>query len=768
MALELQLPGTSLGLSRNSTVVAVPVSGAHKLAIECLQSALLHTPLDTPILIVEDRADDDVLLDFLQQDQLQHRVVYQRNEQRHGFVAVANQVFEATEPADVILLNSDCIVAEGWLSGMLRAAQSDTRVATVSTLTNHGSILSVPDRNDAKPELPEGWSVDRAAAAIGKASLRLYPEIPVAVGHCMLVRRRALELVGDFDEIFSPGYGEEVDFSHRCSLVGLSHVVADDVFVGHRGGASFGLDPDAEALKLAHKQIIDQRYPHHEPVVDGLRAVAYGPLPRALAAARRALSGLSVTVDGRCLTGHKVTGTAVHVLEVVAALGRVEGLALRVLVPDKASDYASAVFAAISNVELLTIEQAYEHPALTDIVHRPFQVMSEYDLELLPRLGERIVVTQQDMIAFNNVAYFESAEEWLRYRRLTRHTLALADLVLFFSRHAASEAINAEVISPERARVVRIGTDHGGATEVAASRPPALEQTETEFLVCLGTDFHHKNRLFALRLLEQLINQHSWGGLLVLAGATVLHGSSAADEAAFLSERPQLAERVVNLPAVDDEQREWLLREAAAVLYPSTYEGFGLLPFEAARAGTACLFAAQSSLAELLPAELATIEPWDLTASAAKVAALLSDDRLRSEHIAALLAAAEQLTWDGAATGFVKAYREVAEMPLRRIRGLAEEAVQLTLEIKTLGFRIDLLERQQDELVALSEELSAILDHDARALVGPDAVLPQELRRPLIAVSQRGWLRTLLFGPVIFAYRLGYLARHRRWPGGSR
>ncbi len=53
------------------------------------------------------------------------------------------------------------------------------------------------------------------------------------------MRRSALELVGDFDEAFAPGYEEEVDFSQRCIRHGLSHVLADDVFVLHYGGGSF-------------------------------------------------------------------------------------------------------------------------------------------------------------------------------------------------------------------------------------------------------------------------------------------------------------------------------------------------------------------------------------------------------------------------------------------------------------------------------------------------------------------------------------------------
>ena len=84
------------------------------------------------------------------------------------------------------------------------------------------------------------WSFDDAAAVIRERSLRIRPSLPTAVGHCMFVRRSALDLVGDFDPAFSPGYGEEVDFSQRCLRAGLSHVLADDVLVLHHGGGSFG------------------------------------------------------------------------------------------------------------------------------------------------------------------------------------------------------------------------------------------------------------------------------------------------------------------------------------------------------------------------------------------------------------------------------------------------------------------------------------------------------------------------------------------------
>ena len=137
-----------------------------------------------------------------------------------------------------MIVNSDTVVPAAWLERLRAAAYSDGLVATASTLTNHGTILSVPDWKDPSPRPPAGLSITEADARIARASPRLHPRIPTGVGHCLYIRRAALELVGDFDEAFSPGYGEEVDFCQRCLARGLRHVVADDLYVFHHGGAA--------------------------------------------------------------------------------------------------------------------------------------------------------------------------------------------------------------------------------------------------------------------------------------------------------------------------------------------------------------------------------------------------------------------------------------------------------------------------------------------------------------------------------------------------
>ena len=70
---------------------------------------------------------------------------------------------------------------------------------------------------------------------------------------------------------------------------------------------------------------------------------------------------------------------------------------------------------------------------------------------------------------------------------------------------------------------------------------------------------------------------------LVLVGAGVPSGSTRVAEARALG---AVDGGVHVLPDVTSAGRNWLLRNAAAVLYPTSAEGFGLVPFEAAHFGT--------------------------------------------------------------------------------------------------------------------------------------------------------------------------------------
>ena len=689
---------------------------------------MAHTPLATPVLVLDDATPHAAVVDVVESVAASHPdtdLVYARQLSNVGFVENANTAFRMSDPADAVILNSDCVVAAEWLERLRAAAYSDTLIATASALTNHGTILSVPDRNKPRRGLPEGVDFDEAAAAIRGRSKRLRPRIPTAVGHCVYIRREALDLAGWFDPAFSPGYGEEVDFSQRCVTLGLSHVAADDVLVFHAAESSFG--DHGRTLRAEHEQLVFRRYPFYEHAVT---AAAYGtstPLARSLAIARRSMKPLSVTIDGRIL-GPSLTGTQLHVIELVSALSRTGELDLRLIAPADVGEYAQRALGAL-DVDRVTPERlGYLTP--TDVVHRPYQIFTVGDLETLVYLGERVVVTNQDLIAFRNPSYFSHGVEWRAYQHLTRQALAIADRVVFFSEHAARDAMSEDLVDSDRTRVVYVGTDHRGTVGHAPRRPPAV-LGDRPFLLCLGTNFRHKNRVFALALLDELRVRHNWDGRLVFAGPHAASGTSENHEAAFLTDHPDLAERVLDLEAVDEEEKTWLLAHAALVVYPTLYEGFGLVPFEAAEAGAATVFAAQTALAEILPAHAATIVPWDAAATADRVIELLKNPQSRDALVDAIRKASRRYAWDATAAALVETYIDAVESPASPARAawLGDGALRLVRE------------------------------QDLRTIV---AAFPPEVHRPLVALAARPRLRRTLFTTLRAVYATAYFVRHRR------
>jgi len=747
VSLRALTPGEKLPLERGRPLVCIPLYGAHDFFVRCLHSVLEHTPRDVPILIADDASPDPASRAWVERldsrGVLAHEVLYLRQPQNLGFLRNVNAAFGVAPAADIVVLNSDCVVPAEWLERMRDAAYSDSLVATVSTLTNHGTIVSVPRRNAPAGAFPQDMSYERSAAAIRERSLRLRPRVPTAIGHCMFIRRSALELAGPFDEVLAPAYGEEVDFSQRCIVRGLIHVVADDVLVQHHGSASLGVEGERNPIQVEHEEIIRNRYPFYEVAIDEAHKTVFGPLPRALSAARRAMGRMSVTIDARCL-GPSVTGTQIHTLELVGALWRTQQLDLRVVIPPNAGEYALGTLDVMPGIERLVVsESAPDDTPLTDLVHRPFQITGPSDMALLRRLGERIAITHQDLIAYRNPGYFAGPRPWQEYRRLTRASLAAADHVLFFSEYVARDALAEDLLEPYRYSVVHIGVDHRlGSLQPPPACPPGAESLESDpYLLCMGTDFLHKNRVFAMDVLAALHERHDWEGRLVLAGPRVRDGSSAGAEASWRTLNRDLSPRVLELPAVDEAEKAWLYEHAAAVIYPTTSEGFGLIPFEAAAAGAPCLFARQASLEELLPDATAAIVPWDAAATADASFAALADPGLRQAMVDEVRASSQRLTWDATAPKVIAAYEQMLEAPSREGGRIAGDALEIEAERGAIEGRYWKLWRD--------------IGPTGMSLVGPDGTLPVESQRPLAALARRSATRRPLLAALRIAGALG-------------
>jgi glycosyltransferase involved in cell wall biosynthesis len=462
---------------------------------------------------------------------------------------------------------------------------------------------------------------------------------------------------------------------------------------------------------------------------------------------------LRVTIDARALDGTRM-GTQVHVLELVRALARTEQLRLRVLVREERIDRETLeLLGALPDSEILDAREVVADTPASAVFHRPLQAFSHEDVGLACDLGERIVLSQLDLIAYENPSYFPDAEACEDYRRAARHGMSAAERVVVFSADTRARLLERDLVEDERIRIVPPGLDHDSATE--PRRPAGLAaRVEGDFLLCLGADYTHKNRVFALELLAELRARHGWRGELVLAGTHVAHGSSQQAERELLEGLPELRACVSDLGPVEEAERAWLMERTAAVVYPSLHEGFGLVPFEAGLAGVPCLFAAQSSLAEGPIAAAASVVPWDPVASAAAAYPLLSDPDTRKTHVQTLAEAARGLTWERAASAMVEIYREAARAPIRVAATLSRDAVARERELTAAHREVVQMLIDERELV-LGDYNQLLADVGAgRSLVGPRGSLPEDLQRGLLALSAHPALSRPLYGLVTGAFRL--------------
>ena len=459
---------------------------------------------------------------------------------------------------------------------------------------------------------------------------------------------------------------------------------------------------------------------------------------------------LWVTIDARALDG-ALMGTQILVLELTRALARTRALRLRVLIyAERIDSDTLALLRELPETEILAVEDVEETTPASAVLHRPQQAFAQDDLALAWQLGERVVISQLDLIAYRHGDYFPDPDAWEDYRRASRHGMIAAERIVVLSEHTRRELIEEGLVGAARIRVIPPGLDHRIGEE--PRRPAALGAPE--FLLCLGTDYRHKNRVFALRLLAALRERHDWQGVLVLAGTHVEHGSSREAEREELDAHPQLREAVIELGPVTEAEKEWLMRHAAAVVYPSEYEGFGLVPFESALRGVPCLFAPQSSLAEGAAAQAATIVPWDPVQSAAAAFTLLSDPRARARHIQLLADAARELTWDRTAAAMVEVYHEAALAPVRDATTLSRDAVAREREL--IAAHQEVAQKLIDERELVLSDYNALLAEvgPARSLVGPRGSLPEDLQRALLALSVRPGLSRPLYGLAARAFRI--------------
>ncbi len=221
--------------------------------------------------------------------------------------------------------------------------------------------------------------------------------------------------------------------------------------------------------------------------------------------------------------------------------------------------------------------------------------------------------------------------------------------------HTPSSFVAAEVVE-------HFGVSADRVHAVAEGVPPLPDVAADEqltggapYILTIGTIEPRKDHRLLVHAFDSIAARDA-DLRLVIAGPDGWGSAGLTDAIAAAHHR----DRIVRLGYVDDEAKAGLLRGATVFAFPSVYEGFGLPPLEAMRAGVPVVATAAGSLPEVLDDAALLVPAGDADALAEALAEAVVDDVARARLINAGRTRVATYSWDRCADGLVVVYDKAA------------------------------------------------------------------------------------------------------------
>lgn len=283
-----------------------------------------------------------------------------------------------------------------------------------------------------------------------------------------------------------------------------------------------------------------------------------------------------------------------------------------------------------------------------DLYHEPNFIPLRTHLPTVVTVHDLSVILHPEWHPADRVAFHE---------RHFHRGIAAADHVIVVSESIRNEVMDRLNVPPDRVTAVHngIGEQYCPQTVEAVEAMRRKLNLPHRYFLAVGTIEPRKNIATILRAFCDLPASIREACPLVLAGSWGWKSERERD--LFESEARHCG--VIHLGYVDDADLPSLYTGAAALLYPSFYEGFGLPPVEMLACGGAVIASTAAALREVVGRHAVLLDPLDLNGwREAMRRAVAEPGWLDSTKIGGR-AHASQFTWEAAALRTLAVYRHV-------------------------------------------------------------------------------------------------------------
>lgn len=270
-----------------------------------------------------------------------------------------------------------------------------------------------------------------------------------------------------------------------------------------------------------------------------------------------------------------------------------------------------------------------------------------------PCIGGKTAAAVYDLTCLR----FPETMERRNYRRISRdlaYSIDRSQRIITISSFVGQELRELLAVPAEKICVVPCAPSFGGGTapfpEVAAKYGIAAP-----YLLYVGTIEPRKNLTRLIRAFERLKWEAGIPHRLVLAGGSGWNNQEiyrAAEASAFAGD-------IIFTGFVSAAEKNALYQNAAAFVFPSLYEGFGIPPLEAMHFGCPVVTSRAASLPEVVGDAACLTDPMDELSMAEGIFRVLHDAPYRAALTAAGHIQEKKFTWEASADRLTQMCREL-------------------------------------------------------------------------------------------------------------
>lgn len=223
---------------------------------------------------------------------------------------------------------------------------------------------------------------------------------------------------------------------------------------------------------------------------------------------------------------------------------------------------------------------------------------------------------------------YNSDKNWLVYhfkqlvgRFVFKSVIKSSAYILTPSRYSKNEIVKFSHVNPDKVVVTHLSAD------VDFNKLVPYQTRFKEFLLYVGQQSDYKNTRRLGEAHQHLLEKHPDLGLILVGN---INASAKINQDYF---KKKNYKNIVFTGFLPNEQRDWLYKNAAAYVFPSKMEGFGLPGLEAMGYGAPVISSNATCLPEVYEDAAYYFDPKDVKDMTRAIDEVISDDKLRSELI---------------------------------------------------------------------------------------------------------------------------------------